>query len=96
VTASTGPYRCRILAAERLPVAQDATPWTPTRRGEAVTSSVAGNDSLGVPDLDNAPLPEAWPRAAGPSVAGTAIHPIPGQDEISSGRVAGDLRGGWL
>ncbi|HEV2930834.1 MAG TPA: GreA/GreB family elongation factor [Propionibacteriaceae bacterium] len=27
VAAPTGPYRCRILAAERLPVAQDAAPW---------------------------------------------------------------------
>jgi transcription elongation factor GreA len=27
VAAPTGPYRCWILAAERLPVTQDATPW---------------------------------------------------------------------
>lgn len=27
MAAPTGSYRCRILAAERLPVAQDATPW---------------------------------------------------------------------
>lgn len=88
VAASTGPYRCRILAGERLPVAQDATPRTPTRRGEAVTSSVTGNDSLGVSELGSAPLPEAWPRAAGPSVASTAIPPNPwsGRDQQRSGR----------
>ena len=27
VAAPTGPYRCWILGAERLPVTQDATPW---------------------------------------------------------------------
>jgi hypothetical protein len=44
VAAPAGPYRCRILAAERLSVAKTRRPGSPTRLGEqAPTPVVAVN-----------------------------------------------------